>query len=238
MSEQSLFEKLPKGAISDVIIRRITDALINGDLKLGDKIPTEIEFSQNMGISRNAVREAIKVLVAFGVLEVRRSEGTFVVRDYNPKLMDSMLYGLILSEHTMDELLEYKIANAYSVTMLAMQNATPETLAKLRKLGETFLKVSRKKTVDKDEMYQAALDFNIYVASMVHNRLVVQMDRMVHKMASFTRHKAIEISIERGIPEILPKNYMMEVEVLESGDRNQIVELMDARLAMWRELLM
>ena len=237
MSEE-LFTKLPKESISDVIIKRITDALINGDLKPGDKIPTEIEFSKNMGISRNAVREAIKVLVAFGILEVRRSEGTFVVQDYNPKLMDSMIYGMILSEHTLEELLEYKIANAYSVTLLAMKNATPETLSELRKIGEKFLEISQKKPANKEEMYEVAVQFNMYIASMVHNRLVVQMDDMVHRMAAFTRFKAIDVSIQEGRPEALPENYMMEVEVLESGDRSRIVELMDARLKLWKELLL
>lgn len=238
MSDSLLFEKMPKGSISDVIIERITDALISGDLKPGDKIPTEIEFSTNMGVSRNAVREAIKVLVAFGVLEVKRSEGTFVVRDYNPKLMDSMIYGMILTEHSMEEFLEYKIVNAYSITILAMRNSTPESLAELRHLGKAFIAVSEKEPVDKEEMYEAALKFNMYIAEMAKNRMVVQMDKLVHKMAAFTRRKAIEVSIAQGRPQALPENYMLEVEVLESGDPNRIIGLMDKRLELWKELLL
>ncbi len=238
MSDNLLFKKMPKGSISDVIIEQITDALIRGDLKPGDKIPTELEFSENMGVSRNAVREAIKVLVAFGVLEVRRAEGTFVVQDYNPKLMDSMLYGMILSEHSMDELLEYKIANAYSITLLAMKKSTPESLVKLRRLGEAFLEVSKKVPADQEEMYRAAVDFNVQIAKMAQNRMVAQMDELVHKMAAFTRHKAIEVSIAEGRPEALPENYLFEVEVLESGDPNRIIVLMERRLELWRELLL
>ena len=238
MSDNLLFKKMPKGSISDVIIEQITDALIRGDLKPGDKIPTELEFSENMGVSRNAVREAIKVLVAFGVLEVRRAEGTFVVQDYNPKLMDSMLYGMILSEHSMDELLEYKIANAYYITLLAMKKSTPESLVKLRRLGEAFLEVSKKVPADQEEMYRAAVDFNVQIAKMAQNRMVAQMDELVHKMAAFTRHKAIEVSIAEGRPEALPENYLFEVEVLESGDPNRIIVLMERRLELWRELLL
>lgn len=238
MPKSMLFEKMPKGSISDIIIERITDALISGDLKPGDKIPTEIEFSENMGVSRNAVREAIKVLVAFGVLEVRRSEGTFVVQDYNPKLMDSMLYGMILSEHSMEELLEYKIVNAYAITLLALKNATPESLQQLRAYGEAFMATANKPHPDKEEMYKAAVAFNVHIAEMAKNRMVMQMDKLVHKMAAFTRHKAIEVSIAQGRPQALPENYMMEVEVLESGDPNRIIGLMETRLELWRELLL
>ena len=104
MAYEGLFEELPKGSLSDIIVKRITDALVSGELKPGDKIPTETEFSENLGVGRNAVREAIKVLVAFGVLEIRRAKGTYVVDDYSDKLLDPLIYGLILSERNMDEL--------------------------------------------------------------------------------------------------------------------------------------
>ena len=54
MGNNSLFEELPKGSISEIIMQRITDALISGQLKPGDKIPTEVEFSEKLGVSRNA----------------------------------------------------------------------------------------------------------------------------------------------------------------------------------------
>ena len=44
MAYEKLFAELPKGSLSDIIIKRITDALVSGELKPGDKIPTEVEF--------------------------------------------------------------------------------------------------------------------------------------------------------------------------------------------------
>ena len=109
-AENHLMAPLASGSKSEVIIQRITDSLISGDLKPGDKIPTEQEFCDQLKVGRNTVREAIKVLIAFGVLEIRRSEGTFVVDHFSPKLMDSVLYGLILCPRSMDNLLEFKIS--------------------------------------------------------------------------------------------------------------------------------
>ena len=59
MGNNSLFAELPKGSISEIIMQRITDALIGGQLKPGDKIPTEVEFSEKLGVSRNAVRQQL-----------------------------------------------------------------------------------------------------------------------------------------------------------------------------------
>lgn len=44
----------------------------------GEKLPNELELSQEMGVSRATLREAIQALAAQGVLEVRRGRGTFV----------------------------------------------------------------------------------------------------------------------------------------------------------------
>lgn len=238
MGNNSLFAELPKGSISEIIMKRITDALISGELKPGDKIPTEVEFSENLGVSRNAVREALKVLVAFGVLEIRRSEGTFVVEEYNDKLLNPLLYGLILSEHSMEELLEVKIAIANSVLYLAILNTTDEEVRQLREYGLEFKWIMNETPADIEKMYQVSKRFNEYLSEMAHNRMLYQLDSIIRKIASFTRHKAIEVSIERNMLNALPDNYLKEVDILEARDKEAIADFMDERLKLWQELLL
>lgn len=233
-----LFKEMPKGAISEILVQRITDALISGDLKPGDKLPTEVEFSENLGISRNAVREAMKVLVAFGVVEIKRSEGTFVVENYNPKLMDPMLYGLILSQHSMEELLETKISIANSIMYLAIMNASDVQIAKLREKGEYFRKVMNDSTSDEQTRYDASKDFNIYLGEITNNPMLLQIDSVIHKIAKFTRYKALEESVKRGIPDVLPANYLKEVDLIQARNKEAIAGFMDERLEIWKELLL
>lgn len=237
MAYEGLFEELPKGSLSDIIVKRITDALISGELKPGDKIPTETEFSENLGVGRNAVREAIKVLVAFGVLEIRRAKGTYVVDDYNDKLLDPLIYGLILSQRDMDELLDVKIALSNSVTYLALKNATDEEVAELRRLGEAFADVMANPDSTDEECYEASLAFNRLLSDMGHNRLLAQLDGIVHKIAAFTRHAALENSRAIGEPNLLPENYLKQVDVIASRDATKIAAFMDERMAVWRKLL-
>ena len=52
----------------DIVISRLTDAIINGELKPGDQIPVEPELVRTLGVGRNTVREAVRILVAYGVL--------------------------------------------------------------------------------------------------------------------------------------------------------------------------
>jgi len=238
MDYAQLFEQLPKGSISEIIVERITNALISGELKPGDKIPTETEFSEKLGVGRNAVREGIKVLVAFGVLEIRRSEGTFVVDDYNDKLLDPLLYGLILSEHSIEELLDVKIALANAIMYMAMKRASDAELDELQRKGEEFRKRMNDPSATDEECYLASMAFNEYLGEITHNRMLNQLDGINRKIAVFTRHKALENSRAAGEPDSLPANYLKEVELLKARDNSVVSEFMDERLAIWQKYLL
>ena len=73
------------------IVDNITNAIINGELKPGDKMPTEAELADSMGVGRNSVREAVKILEAYGVDHIRRAEGTFVSQEYDRKMVYPVL---------------------------------------------------------------------------------------------------------------------------------------------------
>lgn len=232
-----LFAVLPKGSISEILADRIIEALINKELKPGDKLPTEAEFSEKLGVSRNAVREAVKILTGYGVLEVRRAEGTFVVEKYNPKLLNPLLYGVILMDHSIKELLDVKIALANAMLYTAISNASDEEIQRLREYGERYGEAMHHTPPDPDDIYEASRQFRVYLGEICHNPMLMQFDTIVHRIAKFTRKKAIEESLKRGWLDQLPDNYMKEVDILERRDRQAIPDFMDERLALWEALL-
>ena len=92
---EKLLDPMDNRSVVDRIIARITNAIISGELLPGQKIPTESELCESMHVGRNSVREAIKVLVAMGVLYIKRAEGTFVAEGFSDRMLDPMVYGLI-----------------------------------------------------------------------------------------------------------------------------------------------
>lgn len=237
MSKTKLFDALPKGPIAEILIQRITDALISGELQPGDKIPTEVEFSEKLGVSRNAVREAIKVLVAFGILEIRRPEGTFVVDKFSQKLFDPMIYGILASKTNKNDLLEFKISCALSAMYLAIRNASPESISQLREYGLAFKDAMNDDSLDLDAKYEASMKFNFYLGEMSGNMMMVQLDDIVYRISKYSRYQAIEATIKNGIPNALPDNYLKQVDIIEAGDMNAIPQFLDERLALWKSLL-
>ena len=232
-----LFEPLPKGPIAETLVTRITETIISGELKPGDKLPTELEFSEALGVSRNGVREAIKILSAMGVVEIRRSEGTFVVDGYNDHLLDPLIYGIIMSNRSVREMEELKSAYACGLSYIMMKKATDKELDKLESLQKKFKKCMQEDNPDEEKCFRAAMDFNHYRVSLTHNQMMIKVGNMISTLAEFTRRKSIHFSIEIGEPEALPDSYLQEVEVLRSRYESKIVPFMDSRFKLWIRLL-
>lgn len=70
---------MEKQSLTQQTAQRLYGRIVaEGGLAPGDKLPNELELSQELGVSRTTLREAVRMLVAQGVLEVRRGKGTFV----------------------------------------------------------------------------------------------------------------------------------------------------------------
>lgn len=237
-SSSALFSPLPKGNISNIIVQRITDSLISGELKPGDKLPTEIEFSEQLGVGRNAVREAIKVLEAFGVVEIRRSEGTFIVDSINQNLLNPTIYGLIMADKGMDDLLEFKITFLNAVLFLAVPKATNEDIEVLQAYYEQFCAaMAQENGITTEERYQPSHEFYNYLAVITNNPLIIELNKIVLKISRFSRVKAIESSLAAGKPNYLPDIYKRLLDVVISRDKNNVGPVIEYTLTQWRELL-
>lgn len=69
-----------KKLLSEKIEENIVDLIVKGFFKPGDKLPNELQLSEELNISRATLREAIKTLESRNVLEVRRGIGTFIAQ--------------------------------------------------------------------------------------------------------------------------------------------------------------
>ena len=100
MNDRLEYPVIKNASVVDSVKDWITDQLICGNMSPGDKLPTENELCAHLGASRNSVREAIKQLEAYGVLYIKRAEGTFVSSSFDVKMLSPVLYSLILQENS------------------------------------------------------------------------------------------------------------------------------------------
>ncbi|MDM5196560.1 FadR/GntR family transcriptional regulator [Fictibacillus enclensis] len=85
-----MFEVIGKKKKFEEVLDQIKKLLITKKLRIGQKLPNEIELSESMGISRSSLREAFKVLSVLGIIEGKSGEGT-VIKQANPENLKSIM---------------------------------------------------------------------------------------------------------------------------------------------------
>ena len=127
---------MKKISLSQQTARRLY-SLIAAEKKLspGEKLPNEVELSQEMGVSRATLREAIRELATQGVLEVRRGRGTFVSQQVE-EINDFGFSSLDQVKGQLRDLFELRAVFEPEMAALACRRATNEELADILAQGE------------------------------------------------------------------------------------------------------
>ena len=89
-SKESFGNSIDRSSVTLQLLERIKTALIRGELLPGDYLPFEAELTQTLGIGKSSVREAIKMLQAIGIVELKRGQGTMICLEPGVTLVDSI----------------------------------------------------------------------------------------------------------------------------------------------------
>lgn len=122
-----------EGTLAEQVARQITDLIASKDLKVGSRLPTQDELTVRLGVSRTAVREAIQLLTAWGVLGVRQGVGTFVTNVGENALHVPFMLSALRSGKAVHDLHQVREAIEPPIAAIAVENATPHHIEALQK---------------------------------------------------------------------------------------------------------
>ena len=231
---KNLMTPMGNKSVVDRIISRITNVIINGELLPGQKIPTETELSESMQVSRNSVREAIKVLEAMGVLIIKRPEGTFVAEGFSDKMLDPMVYGLILEGGDTKYLIELRRLLDVGVLNLAVSNANQEDIEDLHKTHNYFCKIVKNHS-SIEEILNADMHFHRTLEKAVHNPLIEKISAVVERLSRNTRALATENFVKNNESDKLCKLHQSILNVLINRDKAMIDNVIDQHYEYWKD---
>ena len=91
-----MFNNISNKKVYEQVIEQIQNNIMEGIFKKGDKLPSERELSEKLGVSRTSIREALRVLETMGVVESRQGEGNFICSNIEKSLLQplSMMFKL------------------------------------------------------------------------------------------------------------------------------------------------
>ncbi len=178
--------------VVDKIVDNIANAIINGELKPGEKLPTEKELCESMDVGRNSVREAIKILEAYGVVHIRRAEGTFVNKEYDSKMLYPILYGIILQEDYIDQMIELRKVIDIGVLQVAASKISEKSLETVRQSLRNLEGEILKPNPDPELIFEVDAAFHEAIFSVTDNILLKSICNYVDNITRKSRIYANE----------------------------------------------
>ena len=198
MQTPSYLKNLKKESVVQSVINCLTDAMKNKELKPGDQIPPEPELAASLGVARSSVREAIKILTYLGVLESKRSEGTFVCDGFKDSMIDPMVYGIILNQDSFENLMELREMTEAGMMRLAVLKYNESEIQTLEEILKSMKDALNHGENAADDFFKVDNQFHDTIAGMAKNPLADKINRVVRTLTYAMRYETVSTMIRGG----------------------------------------
>lgn len=225
-----------KEGLVDLVVRKIQEQIFDGRLPIGARLPNEEDFAESLGVSRPVVREAIRTLVAKGLLDTRHGIGTTVKSVTHEEIAAPLTLFLrtcgqelnIEHLHQVRSILE--VANAVT----AAQERTEADISDLARLCDEM-----KAAADKPQEFAARdSEFHRRLSQTTHNPFLTVLLDCIQEMMAEVR---VLVSRQTGLFDRVMPTHVRLVNSIKrrdsAGARDAMYEHLEEALAIQKELI-
>lgn len=224
-----MYKVVRSSRLYEQIVQQVEESIEKGALKTGDKLPPERELAEQFGVSRTAVREAVKALREKGFVEAYPGRGTFI--------METSAHPIRLSLDRMVKagqaegsryLTEVREMMEPEIAALAAERADGEDLAAMRESFEVMENAKR----DPEAFIEADLDFHLALAEAAANPIILSL---IDSIVGLLREQRMGIFQVEGGPERGQYHHKKILDAVEHRDAAGAREAMKAHMRQVRE---
>lgn len=211
------------GSAVDQIVAQIRELINTDGLTVGDKLPTERELCERFSSSRNTIREAMRMLKAYGVVDVRPKVGATIVDQRMNRAFDIFSFNVAeISRRTFDDIQGFRELIEIGSALHILDATTPADLMNLRAINQQM--VQARSVV---EASQFDLQFHRELITLIGNKSILDIygvmtpvilrimqrgkNRRIIEGETFREHEAILKAIETG--DSLAYQYLMRTHL-------------------------
>ncbi len=224
-----MYKIIQTSRLYEQIVQQIEESILKGELTPGSQLPAERELAEQFGVSRTAVREAIKALQEKGFVDAFPGRGTFVTNGTSSSMRRS-LDRIIKSGESdgLAYLVEVREILEPEIAALAATRADYEDLAAMREA----IDVMDNAEWSSEAFIEADLDFHLALAEAAANPIVLSL---IDSIVGLLREQRLRISRVQGGPERGQQYHRSILEAIERHDAQGARAAMQAHLWQVRE---
>ncbi|AOR22505.1 FadR/GntR family transcriptional regulator [Clostridium taeniosporum] len=213
--------KTPK--VYDQVIEQIKLKIKSGELKKGDKLPSEREMSESLCVSRTSVREAIKALEVIGLIESRQGAGNFIKTNFDNSLFEPLSVMFMLQESSLKEMYDLRKTLELECGRLASKNIKDNELEHLSAILDRMYQ-----SETEEESLELDIKFHYVIVKSARNVLLTNILEVISQlMDEFIRTSRMQILHTDNSREILLSMHEDLVKALKFRDEKAIQSAME-----------
>ena len=213
----------PKDRLYQEIVEQIQQQVLSGALKPGDQIPAERDLAERFGVSRTAVREAIKSLTEKGLIEVFVGRGTFVTNLSADRVVESMTLLLRNEPDNVAKLQEARELLEVSAARLAAARRTDAHVERLRAISA---EIEQERSVS-PRLIDGDTEFHVEVARATGNPVLALLNQTIVALLRAERLERTDFDTE--LPSAFASHRAI-VDAIADGDGDRAAQAMSEHL--------
>lgn len=225
-----MYEKVPRLKLYKHVVAQIEEQILSGQLKPGDCLPPERELTEQFGVSRTVIREAVKALTQKGLVEPHPGLGTFIMNETTQAMQQSLSLMLKLEgDPGSRDLMEFRELLEPEIAALAATRGGQEFVEAMNEAIQGMDDAD-----DVDQYMEADLAFHLGLARATGNRLIPKFLDMIVDLLREQRTKIGEV---KGLSLVKTSQHYHRLitEAIQKHDPSAARDLMRAHLLEVRE---
>ena len=190
---------ITKKSATQMTLENLRSYIMNENIQIGERFPTEKEFCATLGVGRGTVREAVKVLISQGLLEIKPGLGTFI-KSKTPVPTNSLASWFASNEVELQDLTVVRSALEPLATKLAIEKCTNEQLKTLKHIQICAVRAAEE--CDASSLAQYDEEFHHTIFVIAGNILLIEInDIITQQLAQFRQNT---FKIKKNIDNFIP----------------------------------
>lgn len=219
-------------SLVDQVENNIIEFIKAKNLRPGDTLPKETELSQNFGVARGVLREALSRLKMLGIIESRTNRGIVIAE---PNLfigLEKVAYPNLINEKTLVDLLAFRMALEIGICESICENVTDKDIDELTDL------VRLGGILDNNEYdLHTELNFHFKLYSITKNNAIINFQKIIRPLILFVKDK-FEDNLKPINIELIKQNKVVTHEdvlnALKTKDYKQLREAIEGHFAVYK----
>ena len=202
----------PAPSAVDAMVNNIRGLISDGGLKVGDSLPTEKELCERFDAGRNTVREAMRILKAYGIVSVRPKVGATLIDDRMERALDLFSFNTLeISRRTFNDIQGFRKLIEVGTVDTLFDNVQPDDIAALREINA---QLRHAPTIS--DASEQDFRFHLRLVSILNNRAVRDVYRIMKPVIIRIMERAKQL---RDFNEDTFEQHAAIVDALEQKDR-------------------